>query len=51
MVFLLFPDAVHPHAVGLCFPIAGQGRGFSAAAMDQDSVCSNAAASLARSDQ
>ena len=38
-------------AVGLCFPVAGQGRGFSAAAMDKASVCSNAASAPARSDQ
>ena len=40
-----------PHAVGLCIPVTGQGRGFSAAAMDQASVFSNVAASFARSDQ
>ncbi|MFR7745372.1 MAG: hypothetical protein ACLU3I_20640 [Acutalibacteraceae bacterium] len=43
VVFLLFSDAVHPHAVGLCFPVAGQGRRFPAAAMDQASVSSDAA--------
>ena len=51
MVFLLFPDAVHPYAVGLRFPVAGQGRGFPAAAMDQASVFPNAVAAFARSDQ
>ena len=51
VVFLLFPDAVHPHAVGLRFPVAGQGRGFSAAAMDKASVFSNSASAPARSGQ
>ena len=51
VVFLLFSDAVHPHAVGLRFPVTGQGRGFSDTAMDQDSVFSNAIAAFARSDQ
>ena len=51
MVFLLFPDAVHPHAVGLRFPVAGQGRGLSSAAMDKTSVSSDIAADFARSDQ
>ena len=51
MVFLLFSDAVHPHAVGLRFPVAGQGRRFSAAAMDKASVSSDAASASARSDQ
>ena len=51
VVFLLFSDAVHPYAVGLCIPVVGEGRGFSAAAMDEASVPSDAAAAFARSDQ
>ena len=49
--FYYLPLLFIPPAVGLCFPVAGEGRDLSAAAMDKASVSSDAAAAPARSDK
>ena len=51
VVFLLFSNAVYSNAVGLCFPVVGEGRGFSPAAMDKAFVYPYTASASARSDQ
>ena len=51
VVFLLFSNAVYSHAVGLCFPVVGEGRDFSPAAMDKAFVYPYTASASARSDQ
>ena len=48
LVFLLCPDPLYPHALGIRLPIAGKVGGLSFAAVDKTVVCADGAAPAAR---
>ena len=48
LVFLLCPDPLYPHALGIRLPVAGKAGGLSFAAVDKAVVCAGGAAPAAR---